>query len=168
MWAEPGEPDTFTLTVGRRLVLTYNRLFGTRPSYYSNLASVPVTVVASENRPQYLYRALRSLMTAQGSLPQNFRVYVDGTTKREALEVCDLLGVKGQPAAVRGASPPLPSEAWREGFCGAHWDTSSPLAGTAQEPHGIKNARISQHYLSALSAVFDEFVDDDAGINCPG
>lgn len=31
------------------------------------------------------------------------------------------------------------------------------LSGEAQEPHGIKNARISQHYLAALSSAFDSY-----------
>jgi hypothetical protein len=59
------------------------------------MASVPVAVIASENRPQYLFRSLRSLMAAKGSRLQNLRVYIDGTEKREALDLCDLLGVKG-------------------------------------------------------------------------
>ena len=74
------------------------------------------------------------------------RVYIDGTDKPEALRLVDLLNIKGE-------------RQWN-----ILWQTRAVLTrlpnhilAIAQEPHGIQNGRISQHYLAALTAVFEDF-----------
>ena len=54
---------------------------------------LPVTVIAS-NRPQYLYRMLNSLLSADGVNPEKITVFIDGRFQ-EPMEITKLLGVKG-------------------------------------------------------------------------
>jgi beta-1,2-N-acetylglucosaminyltransferase len=57
------------------------------------ISSVPVAIVAS-NRPQYLYRMLRSLLSASGCNPAMITVFIDGYFE-EPLEVTKLFGLRG-------------------------------------------------------------------------
>jgi beta-1,2-N-acetylglucosaminyltransferase len=41
------------------------------------VADVPVAIIAS-NRPQYLYRMLRTLLSANGANPDMITVFIDG------------------------------------------------------------------------------------------
>ncbi|XP_023720981.1 protein O-linked-mannose beta-1,2-N-acetylglucosaminyltransferase 1 isoform X3 [Cryptotermes secundus] len=54
---------------------------------------VPVAVIAS-NRPHYLYRMLRSLLSAHGANPEMITVFIDGYFE-EPLEVTKLFGLQG-------------------------------------------------------------------------
>ncbi|KJE96186.1 O-linked-mannose beta-1,2-N-acetylglucosaminyltransferase 1 [Capsaspora owczarzaki ATCC 30864] len=58
-----------------------------------NLQNVPVIVMAS-NRPQYLYRMLRSLLATAGMTPDRIIVFIDGMLQ-EVFDVTELLGVRG-------------------------------------------------------------------------
>eukprot|EP00047_Mylnosiga_fluctuans_P014350 m.37711 g.37711 ORF g.37711 m.37711 type:complete len:626 (-) comp5460_c0_seq2:386-2263(-) len=57
------------------------------------IAMVPVAVMASDRRPQYLFRALLSLLNAKGVHRGNIVVFIDGLGA-EAQAVCNLLGIK--------------------------------------------------------------------------
>ncbi|PNF20203.1 hypothetical protein B7P43_G16411 [Cryptotermes secundus] len=59
----------------------------------NNVHDVPVAVVAS-NRPHYLYRMLRSLLSAHGANPEMITVFIDGYFE-EPLEVTKLFGLQG-------------------------------------------------------------------------
>eukprot|EP00057_Strongylocentrotus_purpuratus_P023346 XP_011677820.1 PREDICTED: protein O-linked-mannose beta-1,2-N-acetylglucosaminyltransferase 1 [Strongylocentrotus purpuratus] len=66
--------------------------------------NVPVIVVAS-NRPNYLYRMLSTLLSAQGVNPEMIVVFIDGYFE-EPLEVVKLFGLKGiqhTPLGVKNA-----------------------------------------------------------------
>ncbi|CAB3383749.1 Hypothetical predicted protein [Cloeon dipterum] len=54
---------------------------------------VPVAIIAS-NRPHYLYRMLRSLLSAHGANPDMITVFIDGYFE-EPLEVTKLFGLRG-------------------------------------------------------------------------
>jgi beta-1,2-N-acetylglucosaminyltransferase len=43
----------------------------------AQVADVPVAIIAS-NRPQYLYRMLRTLLSASGANPDMITVFIDG------------------------------------------------------------------------------------------
>nr|XP_006825422.1 PREDICTED: protein O-linked-mannose beta-1,2-N-acetylglucosaminyltransferase 1-like [Saccoglossus kowalevskii] len=65
---------------------------------------VPVTIIAS-NRPNYLYRMLRSLLSAQGVNPSMITVFIDGYFE-EPMEVVKLFGLRGiqhTPMGVKNA-----------------------------------------------------------------
>ncbi|KAG1678559.1 Protein O-linked-mannose beta-1,2-N-acetylglucosaminyltransferase 1 [Nymphon striatum] len=65
---------------------------------------VPVAVIAS-NRPHYLYRMLRSLLSAHGANPKMVTVFIDGYFT-EPLEVTKLFGLRGiqhTPIGVKNA-----------------------------------------------------------------
>ncbi|BES90438.1 GNT-I family [Nesidiocoris tenuis] len=95
--------------------------FNPEPVINNNLGNVPVVVIAS-NRPHYLYRTLRSLLSAHGAQKEMMTVFIDGYFE-EPLEVTKLLG----------------------------------LRGIQHTPIGYKNSRISQHYKSSFSAIFNMF-----------
>ncbi|KAI6654145.1 Protein O-linked-mannose beta-1,2-N-acetylglucosaminyltransferase 1 [Oopsacas minuta] len=57
----------------------------------NNLDNVPVAVIAS-NRPRYLFRMLRTLLSARGSLRHLITVYIDGGFE-QVRDVCSLLQV---------------------------------------------------------------------------
>nr|XP_002128274.1 protein O-linked-mannose beta-1,2-N-acetylglucosaminyltransferase 1 [Ciona intestinalis] len=67
--------------------------FPTRKLENNRIYDVPVAVIAS-NRPQYLYRMLRSLLQADGVNKNNIIVFIDGHFE-ETMEVSRLFGVKG-------------------------------------------------------------------------
>ena len=54
---------------------------------------LPVAVIAS-NRPQYLFRMIRSVLSAQGADPSMITVYIDGFFE-EPLGVAHLFGLRG-------------------------------------------------------------------------
>ena len=58
----------------------------------SRVAELPVAVIAA-NRPRYLYRMLRSLLTVRGADPKMVTVYIDGFFDEPAA-VSNLFGVK--------------------------------------------------------------------------
>ncbi|XP_073421099.1 protein O-linked-mannose beta-1,2-N-acetylglucosaminyltransferase 1 isoform X5 [Dendrobates tinctorius] len=65
---------------------------------------VPVAVIAG-NRPNYLYRMLRSLLSAQGVNPQMITVFIDGYYE-EPMDVVELFGLKGiqhTPISIKNA-----------------------------------------------------------------
>ncbi len=60
---------------------------------YEKIQKVPIAIVAS-NRPQYLYRMLRTLLSARGCRPSMITVFIDGYFE-EPLEVTKLFGLRG-------------------------------------------------------------------------
>uniref|UniRef100_UPI00398F03BB protein O-linked-mannose beta-1,2-N-acetylglucosaminyltransferase 1 isoform X2 n=1 Tax=Pristiophorus japonicus TaxID=55135 RepID=UPI00398F03BB len=65
---------------------------------------VPVSVIAG-NRPNYLYRMLRSLLSAQGVNPEMIIVFIDGYYE-EPMDVVELFGLKGvqhTPISIKNA-----------------------------------------------------------------
>ena len=65
-------------------------------NYFWNLlqvSEIPVAIIAS-NRPQYLYRMLRSLLSADGANPSMITVFIDGFYT-EPLAVAKLFGLRG-------------------------------------------------------------------------
>lgn len=60
---------------------------------YEKISRVPISIVAS-NRPQYLYRMLRTLLSARGCNPSMITVFIDGYFE-EPLEVTKLFGLRG-------------------------------------------------------------------------
>ena len=58
----------------------------------NHIADIPVAVIAS-NRPTYLFRMLRRLLSTPGSNPQNTVVYIDGFFP-EVVNVAELVGVR--------------------------------------------------------------------------
>ncbi|XP_040578926.1 protein O-linked-mannose beta-1,2-N-acetylglucosaminyltransferase 1 [Lepeophtheirus salmonis] len=59
----------------------------------NQISNVPVAIIAS-NRPQYLYRMLRSLLSADGANPEMITVFIDGYYE-EPLLVARLFGLRG-------------------------------------------------------------------------
>lgn len=57
------------------------------------LMSLPVAIIAS-NRPNYLYRMIRSVLSAQGADPSKITVFIDGYFE-EPLAVARLFGIRG-------------------------------------------------------------------------
>ena len=57
------------------------------------MSDIPVAIIAS-NRPQYLYRMLRSLLSADGANPSMITVFIDGFYA-EPLAVARLFGLRG-------------------------------------------------------------------------
>lgn len=78
--------------------------FEPEPLETNNMKDVPVAIIAS-NRPHYLYRMLRSLLSAHGSSPNMITVFIDGYFE-EPLEVTKLFGLRGiqhTPIGVKNA-----------------------------------------------------------------
>jgi len=74
------------------------------PVLNNQVSDVPVAIIAS-NRPQYLYRMLRSLLSANGANPSMITVFIDGFYA-EPLAVAKLFGLRGiqhTPIGVRNA-----------------------------------------------------------------
>ncbi|XP_074640445.1 protein O-linked-mannose beta-1,2-N-acetylglucosaminyltransferase 1-like [Tubulanus polymorphus] len=79
-------------------------VFNPDPLSNSKISNIPVAVIAS-NRPQYLYRSLRSLLSANGANPGMVSVFIDGYYE-EPLAVTRLFGLKGiqhTPLGVKNA-----------------------------------------------------------------
>ena len=55
--------------------------------------TLPVAIIAS-NRPNYLYRMIRSVLSAQGADPSKITVFIDGYFE-EPLAVARLFGIRG-------------------------------------------------------------------------
>lgn len=83
------------------------------------LSKVPIVVIAS-NRPYYLFRMLRSLLSVDGVDKSMISVFIDGFYEEPSM-VCRLFDVRVQQ----------------------------------QKPEGKRSARISHHYKSSLSAIFE-------------
>ncbi|XP_032382206.1 protein O-linked-mannose beta-1,2-N-acetylglucosaminyltransferase 1 isoform X2 [Etheostoma spectabile] len=78
--------------------------FNPDPLPNNNVFSVPVAVIAG-NRPNYLYRMLRSLLSAHGVNPQVITVFIDGYYE-EPMDVVELFGLKGvqhTPISIKNA-----------------------------------------------------------------
>ncbi|KAM6962643.1 protein O-linked-mannose beta-1,2-N-acetylglucosaminyltransferase 1 [Aplochiton taeniatus] len=78
--------------------------FNPDPLPTNNVFNVPVAVIAG-NRPNYLYRMLRSLLSAHGVNPQMITVFIDGYYE-EPMEVVELFGLKGvqhTPISIKNA-----------------------------------------------------------------
>uniref|UniRef100_A0A8C9P571 Protein O-linked-mannose beta-1,2-N-acetylglucosaminyltransferase n=1 Tax=Spermophilus dauricus TaxID=99837 RepID=A0A8C9P571_SPEDA len=70
----------------------------------NKVLNVPVAVIAG-NRPNYLYRMLRSLLSAQGVSPQMITVFIDGYYE-EPMDVVALFGLRGiqhTPISIKNA-----------------------------------------------------------------
>lgn len=68
-------------------------VFNPEPIANSRVSNVPVAIIAS-NRPHYLYRMLRSLLSAKGANKDMITVFIDGYFE-EPLEVTKLFGLRG-------------------------------------------------------------------------
>jgi len=118
----------------------------------SSLRSAPVAVIASD-RPQYLYRCLRSLLSAAGVDPANVLVFVDGFYE-EPLAVARLFGVRGVPRAPLGQRNARVSQHYRASLTAA-------FALFPEANHVIvleEDLDVSPdflHYLSAAAPVLD-------------
>uniref|UniRef100_A0A4W6E6R9 Protein O-linked-mannose beta-1,2-N-acetylglucosaminyltransferase n=1 Tax=Lates calcarifer TaxID=8187 RepID=A0A4W6E6R9_LATCA len=78
--------------------------FNPDPLPNNNVLNVPVAVIAG-NRPNYLYRMLRSLLSAHGVNPQMITVFIDGYYE-EPMDVVELFGLKGvqhTPISIKNA-----------------------------------------------------------------
>ncbi|XP_030583613.1 protein O-linked-mannose beta-1,2-N-acetylglucosaminyltransferase 1 isoform X1 [Archocentrus centrarchus] len=78
--------------------------FNPDPLPNNNVFNVPVAVIAG-NRPNYLYRMLRSLLSAHGVNPQMITVFIDGYYE-EPMDVVELFGLKGvqhTPISIKNA-----------------------------------------------------------------
>uniref|UniRef100_A0A1A8D5Z4 Protein O-linked-mannose beta-1,2-N-acetylglucosaminyltransferase n=2 Tax=Nothobranchius TaxID=28779 RepID=A0A1A8D5Z4_NOTKA len=78
--------------------------FSPDPLPSSNVFNVPVAVIAG-NRPNYLYRMLRSLLSAHGVNPLMVTVFIDGYYE-EPMDVVELFGLKGvqhTPISIKNA-----------------------------------------------------------------
>lgn len=78
--------------------------FNPDPLPSNNVLNVPVAVIAG-NRPNYLYRMLRSLLSAHGVNPQMITVFIDGYYE-EPMDVVELFGLKGvqhTPISIKNA-----------------------------------------------------------------
>ncbi|CAH2310683.1 O-linked-mannose beta-1,2-N-acetylglucosaminyltransferase 1 [Pelobates cultripes] len=78
--------------------------FNPIPLKENKVSNVPVAVIAG-NRPNYLYRMLRSLLSAQGVTPQMITVFIDGYYE-EPMDVVELYGLKGiqhTPISIKNA-----------------------------------------------------------------
>ncbi|XP_034021698.1 protein O-linked-mannose beta-1,2-N-acetylglucosaminyltransferase 1-like [Thalassophryne amazonica] len=78
--------------------------FNPDPLYNNKVFNVPVAVIAG-NRPNYLYRMLRSLLSAHGVNPQMITVFIDGYYE-EPMDVVELFGLKGvqhTPISIKNA-----------------------------------------------------------------
>ena len=70
----------------------------------NHVQNIPVVVIAS-NRPQYLYRMLKSVLAASGVNPDKITVFIDGYFE-EPMELTKLFGVKGifhMPVGIKNA-----------------------------------------------------------------
>ncbi|XP_073726353.1 protein O-linked-mannose beta-1,2-N-acetylglucosaminyltransferase 1 [Misgurnus anguillicaudatus] len=70
----------------------------------NNVYNIPVAVIAG-NRPNYLYRMLRSLLSSHGVNPQMITVFIDGYYE-EPMDVVELFGLKGvqhTPISIKNA-----------------------------------------------------------------
>ena len=79
-------------------------LFNPPPVLNNQIHNVPVAIIAS-NRPHYLYRMLRTLLSANGANPDMVTVFIDGFYD-EPLAVAELFGLRGvqhAPIGVRNA-----------------------------------------------------------------
>ncbi|XP_027010299.1 protein O-linked-mannose beta-1,2-N-acetylglucosaminyltransferase 1 [Tachysurus fulvidraco] len=78
--------------------------FNPEPIPKNNVYNVPVAVIAG-NRPNYLYRMLRSLLSSHGVNPQMITVFIDGYYE-EPMDVVELFGLKGvqhTPISIKNA-----------------------------------------------------------------
>ncbi|XP_067315943.1 protein O-linked-mannose beta-1,2-N-acetylglucosaminyltransferase 1 [Pseudorasbora parva] len=78
--------------------------FNPDPLPNNNVYNIPVAVIAG-NRPNYLYRMLRSLLSSHGVNPQMITVFIDGYYE-EPMDVVDLFGLKGvqhTPISIKNA-----------------------------------------------------------------
>uniref|UniRef100_A0A3B5A5H1 Protein O-linked-mannose beta-1,2-N-acetylglucosaminyltransferase n=1 Tax=Stegastes partitus TaxID=144197 RepID=A0A3B5A5H1_9TELE len=78
--------------------------FNPDPLPNNKVFNVPVAVIAG-NRPNYLYRMLRSLLSAHGVNPQMITVFIDGYYE-EPMDVVELFGLKGvqhTPISIKNA-----------------------------------------------------------------
>ncbi|KAI7807923.1 protein O-linked-mannose beta-1,2-N-acetylglucosaminyltransferase 1 [Triplophysa rosa] len=78
--------------------------FNPDPLPKNNVYNIPVAVIAG-NRPNYLYRMLRSLLSSHGVNPQMITVFIDGYYE-EPMDVVELFGLKGiqhTPISIKNA-----------------------------------------------------------------
>lgn len=78
--------------------------FSPDPLPDNKVLNVPVAVIAA-NRPNYLYRMLRSLLSAQGVSPHMITVFIDGYYE-EPMDVVALFGLRGiqhTPISIKNA-----------------------------------------------------------------
>lgn len=76
--------------------------------------TLPVAIIAS-NRPNYLYRMIRSVLSAQGADPSKITVFIDGYFE-EPLAVARLFGIRGiQHTPVSSKNARISQVIWRGG-----------------------------------------------------
>ncbi|KAA0712945.1 Protein O-linked-mannose beta-1,2-N-acetylglucosaminyltransferase 1 [Triplophysa tibetana] len=78
--------------------------FNPDPLPKNNVFNIPVAVIAG-NRPNYLYRMLRSLLSSHGVNPLMITVFIDGYYE-EPMDVVELFGLKGiqhTPISIKNA-----------------------------------------------------------------
>ena len=70
----------------------------------STVSQIPVAIVAS-NRPHYLYRSIRSMLSAHGAKKELFTVYIDGFFEEPAAvaKLFDLKVVQHVPISSKNA-----------------------------------------------------------------
>lgn len=78
--------------------------FQPEPLSVNKVWEVPVIIVAS-NRPNYLYRMLRSLLSANGVNPSMITVFIDGYYEEplEVVKLFNLQGIQHTPLGVKNA-----------------------------------------------------------------
>ncbi|XP_016140241.1 protein O-linked-mannose beta-1,2-N-acetylglucosaminyltransferase 1-like [Sinocyclocheilus grahami] len=141
--------------------------FNPDPLPNNNVYNVPVAVIAG-NRPNYLYRMLRSLLSSHGVNPQIITVFIDGYYE-EPMDVVDLFGLKGvqhTPTSIKNArvSRMLRSLLSSHGvnpqiitvFIDGYYEEPMDvvdlfgLKGVQHTPTSIKNARVSQEPMDVV------------------
>ncbi|XP_010225969.1 PREDICTED: protein O-linked-mannose beta-1,2-N-acetylglucosaminyltransferase 1 [Tinamus guttatus] len=78
--------------------------FNPEPLKNNKVFDVPVAVIAG-NRPNYLYRMLRSLLSAQGVNPEMITVFIDGYYEEpmDVVELFGLAGIQHTPISIKNA-----------------------------------------------------------------
>lgn len=130
--------------------------FNPDPLPNNNVYNIPVAVIAG-NRPNYLYRMLRSLLSSHGVNPQMITVFIDGYYE-EPMDVVDLFGLKGvqhTPISIKNARVSQHYKASLTASFNLHPDAD--FAIVLEE-----DLDISIDFFSFLSQTIHLFYDDDS------
>jgi len=134
-------------------------MFNPPPVLNNQISDVPVTIIAS-NRPHYLYRMLRTLLTANGANPDIITVFIDGFYD-EPLAVAKLFGLRGVQHAPMGV---------RNSRISQHYKSS--LSSTFQIFPHAKYAIVLEEDLDVSPDFFGYFsqtvrlLDEDPSLYC--
>lgn len=130
--------------------------FNPDPLPNNNVYNIPVAVIAG-NRPNYLYRMLRSLLSSHGVNPQMITVFIDGYYE-EPMDVVDLFGLKGvqhTPISIKNARVSQHYKASLTATFNLHPDAD--FAIVLEE-----DLDISIDFFSFLSQTIHLLLDDDS------